>query len=158
MVNMILNPVILGVGEELITTYIQQSPNMSGDIYAIRLDANGDSVWSGGNVFITNSNNPKSDMLVGKGSGCIFIPWTENGNVYAHRLKEGGSLAVTESSIVGDVNGDGETNVLDIIQLVSFISGSSNPSDAQMVSGDLNIDGALNMLDVVALVYIILSS
>jgi hypothetical protein len=149
---------IVGVGEELITAYIQQSPNLSGDIYATRLDANGNIIWEEGNVVITNSNSSKSDMMVGKGQGCLFIAWTENGNVYAHCLKEDGTLGAPDSSLAGDVNDDGEINVLDIVQLVSFILGSSNPSDTQINSGDLNADGVLNVLDVVALVYIILNS
>ena len=149
---------IVDVGEELITTYIQQTPNMSGDIYAIRLDANGNSIWAEGNVVITNSSNPKSDVMICKGQGCIFIAWTENGNVYAHCLKEDGTLGEPDSSFAGDINADGEISVLDIVQLVGFILGSSNPSDTQINSGDLNVDGELNVLDVIALVNIILNS
>ncbi len=48
--------------------------------------------------------------------------------------------------------------VLDVVQLVGFILGTSNPSDTQIASGDLNGDGVLNVLDVVALVNIILDS
>ena len=149
---------IVGVGEEIIIAYVQQSINMNGDIYAMRIDANGNSIWAEGNVVITNSNDPKSDMIIGKGQGCIFIAWTEDGNVYAHYLKEDGTLGAPDSSIAGDVNGDGEINVLDIVQLVGFILGSSNPSDTQINSGDLNVDGVLNVLDVFALVNIILTS
>ena len=58
----------------------------------------------------------------------------------------------------GDINADGEINVLDVVQLVGFILGTSNPSDTQIASGDLNGDGVLNVLDVVALVNIILDS
>ncbi|MEC9456862.1 MAG: hypothetical protein VX537_05520, partial [Candidatus Neomarinimicrobiota bacterium] len=36
---------VAGFGEELISAYIQQSANMDGDIYANRLDAEGNSVW-----------------------------------------------------------------------------------------------------------------
>jgi hypothetical protein len=58
----------------------------------------------------------------------------------------------------GDINADGEINVLDVVQLVGFILGTSNPNDTQIASGDLNGDGVLNVLDVVALVNIILGS
>ncbi len=58
----------------------------------------------------------------------------------------------------GDINADGEINVLDIVQLVGFILGTSNPNDTQIALGDLNGDWVLNVLDVVALVNIILDS
>jgi len=148
-----------GFGEEMITLYIQGNSNNSvSDIYAIRLDANGSPTWQGGEVAVTNSGSSKSDMMVDKGQDCLFIVWSENGNVYAHRLMEDGTLGAPDSSIAGDVNGDGEINVLDVVQLVGFILGSSNPSDTQIISSDLNVDGVLNVLDVVALVNIILTS
>ena len=87
-----------GFGEELISAYIQQSANMNGDIYANRLDAEGNSVWMGGNVTVTNSGSPKSDMMAGKGTNCLFISWTENGSVYAHCLRDDGTLGVPELS------------------------------------------------------------
>ncbi len=56
----------------------------------------------------------------------------------------------------GDINMDGEVNVLDIVQLVNFILLIENPTDYQFFTGDLNQDGALNVLDVVRLVNLIL--
>ena len=149
----------VGFGEEMITSYIQGNSNNSiSDIYAVRLDANGSPIWLSGEATVTNSGNTKYDMTVGKGQGCLFIAWTENGYVYVHCLREDGTLGAPDSYITGDINGDGEINVLDIIQLIGIILGSSNPSDAQINSSDLNIDGVINVLDVVALVNIILSS
>ena len=83
---------VAGFGEEMISAYIQQSNNMNGDIYANRLDADGNSVWTGGTVTMTTSGSPKSDMMTGKGSNCLFIAWSENGSVYAHCLREDGTL------------------------------------------------------------------
>jgi hypothetical protein len=60
------------------------------------LDADGNSVWLGGSATVTNSGNPKSDMMVGNGSGCLFIVWTENGYVYTHCLREDGTLGAPE--------------------------------------------------------------
>ncbi|HJN69802.1 MAG TPA: hypothetical protein QF602_10225, partial [Candidatus Marinimicrobia bacterium] len=82
--------------EELITAYIQQYDYTDSDIYATRLDADGNSVWLGGSATVTNSGNPKSDMMIGKGPGCIFIAWTENDNVYVHCLREDGTLGAPE--------------------------------------------------------------
>jgi hypothetical protein len=87
---------VAGFDEELITAYIQQYDYTDSDIYATRLDADGNSVWLGGSATVTNSGNPKSDMMVGNGSGCLFIVWTENGYVYTHCLREDGTLGAPE--------------------------------------------------------------
>jgi len=59
---------------------------------------------------------------------------------------------------VGDVNGDGQVNVIDVVQLISFILGNTSPSENEVATADLNSDGLLNILDVVALISIILSN
>ena len=58
-----------------------------------------------------------------------------------------------EGFILGDINGDGELNILDVVALMNMIlnSGENDPT------GDLNEDGSLNILDVVILANIILS-
>ena len=58
-----------------------------------------------------------------------------------------------EYNLTGDINLDGQINILDIVQLANMIL-----SDEYQESADLNGDGNLNILDVVALVNIILSS
>ena len=60
-------------------------------------------------------------MMVGKGQGCFFIAWTENGNVYAHSLREDGILGSSDSFVPGDMNGDGGYNVLDIVSLANCV-------------------------------------
>ena len=60
--------------------------------------------------------------------------------------------------VSGDVNNDGQINVLDIVLLVGFILGNDNPSEGEYSSSDLNNDGNLNVLDVVSLVGIILDN
>ena len=57
-----------------------------------------------------------------------------------------------EGSLQGDMNGDGNLNILDIVALVNVIlSSGNNPL------GDMNGDGTLNVLDVVILTNTILS-
>jgi Leucine-rich repeat (LRR) protein len=85
-----------GFGEELISAYIQQSTNMNGDIYANRLDAEGNLVWTDETVTVTNTGTAKSDMMAGKGPNCLFIAWTENGSVYVHCLREDGTLGAPD--------------------------------------------------------------
>ena len=54
--------------------------------------------------------------------------------------------------VSGDVNGDGEVDILDVIITVNFIlSGEYN------YFADLNSDGAVNVVDIIQIVTIILS-
>mgnify|MGYP001238613414 CR=1 FL=1 len=52
--------------------------------------------------------------------------------------------------ITGDVNGDGEVNILDIVDAVNFVLGND-----YQVSVDLNNDGSVDILDVILIVLII---
>ena len=46
----------------------------------------------------TKHGTAKSDMMAGKGPNCLFIAWTENGSVYAHCLREDGTLGAPDLS------------------------------------------------------------
>ena len=54
---------------------------------------------------------------------------------------------------IGDVNNDGGINVLDVVQIVTFIL-----EGEYILNGDLNQDGSINVMDVVQLVNIILNN
>jgi hypothetical protein len=56
----------------------------------------------------------------------------------------------------GDVNSDGEVNVLDIVAAVNFILLISEPTDHQYWATDVNEDGHINVLDIVIMVNMIL--
>ena len=56
----------------------------------------------------------------------------------------------------GDVNGDGNSDVLDIVQIVNVILGGSFADECAAEAADINGDGAINVLDVVATVSIVL--
>ena len=63
------------------------------------------------------------------------------------------SLSVGGSGeLLGDLNGDGEINVLDVVALVNVILDGGDYISA----GDMNQDGMLDILDVVTLVNLIL--
>ena len=55
-----------------------------------------------------------------------------------------------------DVNLDGTTNVLDVVQLVQFVLGNIDFNDEQIANGDFNQDDTVNVLDVVSIVNLIL--
>ena len=62
----------------------------------------------------------------------------------------------TSSNMYGDVNGDGDINVIDIVTIVNIILDDS--SDTNVLVADLNSDSEVNILDIVILVGIILQN
>ena len=145
-----------GFGEDMIILYIQGNSNNSiSDIYATRLDTDGNHAWQGGVLAVTSSGISKTDMMIGKGQGCVIIAWTEDGFVYAHCLKQDGTLGAPDTFILGDINTDGNIDILDVVMLVNHII---NENISELDDADINNDGDINILDVVALINIILSN
>ena len=62
-------------------------------------------------------------------------------------------LTEENQGILGDINGDGIPNILDLVSLVNLIL-----SGEYMGIGDLNEDGTLNILDIVLLANLILGA
>ena len=56
----------------------------------------------------------------------------------------------------GDVNGDGQVNVLDVVLTTNLILCQDCPDDYNVCS-DMNADGELNVLDIVLIVNLILN-
>ena len=108
-------------------------------------------------IYDNTSNNPNNPndppALVFPGQGTTdemffipieFIPYQEGDeNIY---------LGDNEP-LIGDVNEDGEVNVLDVVSLVGAILNGGNETAAC----DVNGDGVINILDVVSLVGVILN-
>ena len=61
-----------------------------------------------------------------------------------------------EICVKGDVNLDGEIDVLDIVFLVSIILDEVEPNGLQSCAGDYNDDGVINVLDIIDLINLIL--
>ena len=62
------------------------------------------------------------------------------------------------SYILGDINLDGQTNVQDVVSIVSYVLGQMEYSDEEYILSDYNQDGEVNVQDVVAIVSYILSN
>ena len=66
-------------------------------------------------------------------------------------------LVSGSSSMQGDINGDGQVNIQDIIFLINFILDIDEPDTAEFNASDLNDDGDLNIQDIILLINIILN-
>jgi len=91
-------------------------------------------------------------------SGC---DWTANGidysDLFFDSIEECEEVCGTNNPItLGDINFDGEINVLDVVLLVSFILG--DPTDElEYSAADMNGDSQLDVLDAVLLIEMILN-
>ena len=60
--------------------------------------------------------------------------------------------------VLGDINGDGIVNILDVIVAVNIVLGAVDPTPQQEYAGDLNTDGTIDILDIISLVNLILDA
>ncbi len=58
---------------------------------------------------------------------------------------------------LGDANGDNTVDILDVILIVSYITGETTPTLSEIAIADLNFDATLDILDIVTLVGMILN-
>ncbi len=57
---------------------------------------------------------------------------------------------------LGDINNDSIINVLDIVQLVSFIMGDDSPTSFEEIASDYNEDGIVDVIDIVLIINVIM--
>ena len=55
-------------------------------------------------------------------------------------------------SLGGDVNGDGNINVLDVVLMVTIIIETHTPNEDEFSAADMNDDSVVDVLDIVILV------
>ncbi len=150
---------IAAFDEDAVLVYLQQSGASQGNLFATRMDATGNFMWTPEILQLTTSGSSKSDAAIQKGPSCVFIAWSESGEIRAHCLHGDGTLGapVIEDDCLpnGDVNSDGELNVLDIVTIVNFILGQQLPTEDQQCAADLNSDAELNILDIVLILNLI---
>ena len=83
-----------------------------------------------------------------------FLPVA--GNVMIRALLDEVNCGTVQCG-TGDVNTDGNVDVLDVVQVVNFIIGNSAPDDAQACAADMTEDGNVDVLDVVQMVNMIIN-
>ena len=60
--------------------------------------------------------------------------------------------------IAGDVTGDSQVNVVDVITLVNIVLDTVTPDNCQLEFGDLNSDNTMSIIDIILMVNIILDN
>ena len=58
--------------------------------------------------------------------------------------------------LIGDVNFDGNVNILDLVMIVAFIVGFEEPNDFQLTASDANGSGSINIQDIIIFLNLIL--
>ena len=94
-----------------------------------------------------NPNNPPEWAFWGDGTNdeMFFVPFR-----YIS-YEDGDENIYLGDVLMGDINGDGDLNVLDVVSMVNIILSGDCPASA-----DMNADNNCNVLDVVQLVHLIL--
>ncbi len=125
------------------------------DTYLLTLEANppqGGNPTGGGEYEAGESvpidANPDEDY--------VLVNWTMDGTEISTEESFNYTMPASNTTLnanyvlLGDVNGDGYINVLDIVWLVNYILGDPHP-DFIEAAADVNQDGVINIADVVAL-------
>ena len=101
-----------------------------------------------GNTLITVAQNSRIFEVTYDGE--IVWDYTHQGsNMLARAQKYGYDYFIT--SELGDVNGDENIDVLDIVVVVNIIIETYIPSEVEFSAADLNSDGVVDVLDIVIL-------
>ena len=58
--------------------------------------------------------------------------------------------------LIGDVNFDGNVNILDLVMIVAFIVGFEEPNDFQLTASDADGSGSINIQDIIIFLNLIL--
>ena len=180
----IIDPVLYGPGYQQFEVDVNIAPVLlsfdyevlseSGGLYEVRFDA---VYQDGDNHFPMVSNLTISgtefemisyDHIYSDGSLFEAVVTLPGGNhVYQVSFFDGmdwdssGEVSFTlgGSTIVpGDINGDGIVNILDVVQLVNFVLGQTEPTADQFEAGDVNNDDVLNIQDIVIIINMILET
>lgn len=114
--------------------------------------------WNGKIIFGANahwnevgtiSSHESSTAITGFDTGKYKLSTNDGINYYLERLSSGGGSGGGETSITGDVNGDGVVDQADLVALARFMAGIDDLEDT--TRADINGDGIYSAADLTAL-------
>ncbi len=144
--NVILSPGYFWFGYENAENSFNSGLSIDGDL-VVFADSEGNMLTiTIDSSMVTDNGVELSQSFNVDGVGCYTMPTPGESNA-----------ACFESCILGDLNGDGGWNVLDIVTLANCVLAGNCANLEYGCAGDLNSDGGYNVLDIVTLTNCILS-
>ena len=145
--DIILAPGVYWLGYEDADVSFNSGLNASGDIIVFA-DASGNILTVIlAEAMATADSLELSQSYSSDGVGCYTTPTPGEPNAYCF-----------ESCSLGDLNGDGGWNVLDIVTLANCVLANICAELGNACAGDMNQDGGYNVLDIVTLTNCILAN
>lgn len=132
-------------------------------INIVPLNYEGNSPTQGSAVTLANSGDGFLSEAIGNGDGTfsafIVSPITSGHDTVIVNVTADGETVTLDSKPglfyyqCGDVNGDLEVNLIDILYLIDYIYGTPvGPEPTPISTGDVNSDGDINLIDVLYLI------
>ena len=118
------------------------------DIYLIKTDGEGDTLWTG--IYGGSGGDVPYEVLQASDGGYLVVGATGSygaGSADMHLLK---ISCFPEAILAGDANGDGEVNIGDVVYLINYLF-KQGPSPELPAQSDNNCDQTVNLGDVVYL-------
>lgn len=97
----------------------------------------------------TISSRESSTAITGFDTGKYKLSTNDGINYYLERISSGGGSGGGETSVTGDVNGDGVVDQADLVALARFMAGIDDLEDT--ARADINGDGIYSAADLTAL-------
>ena len=86
----------------------------------------------------------------------LWFNYTLASDTVGNEIPSHGEDSSITLGMQGDVNFDGEINVLDIVVVVNFAIFIEEPNNSEFWASDINHDGQINIIDIVQLINMIL--
>ena len=108
------------------------------------------------------NNDGNLEVLVGTGTNLSSIDfkfestYTSAWNMHRSNIQRTGFYLSSIDGNLGDINQDFVIDILDVVILINFVIGNTEPSSYQFYLSDINSDNNIDVLDVVTLVNLIL--
>ena len=133
------------------------------EIYAQRINNNGEVQWTENGVVVCMATDLQVEpTITSDGANGAIITWRDGrdveSNIYAQQVSGQEVLGDVDLGTKGDVNKDGNINVLDVVLCVNIvIERGDMPAPEELYRADVDHSGEINVSDVLGMVDIILN-